>query len=426
MRYSRKDILLYGVTDSQWLEGRSLYEVVKEALDGGATTIQLREKSISDQEFLALAQQIIPLCKSYKVPLIINDNVNVAAACDCEGVHVGQGDMCLKEVRKLLGDNKIIGVSTHSVEEAITAQSDGADYIGVGAVFSTSTKGDANSVSKELLSEICSSVQIPVCAIGGISASNIQELKSTGIDGVAVVSAIFAAKDIKLVTEDMLAKVKSVVVPKDYDGIIFDMDGTFIDSMAHWDNLPTSVLNKRGLTPKEDINKIFKNLSMTQAAQYYIDNYGFTESVEEIIAQVVGQIKDFYKYDAPCREGAVELFTSCKEKNIAMCVATATDRPLADIVLKRLDLQQYFSHVFTCKEVGAGKDKPTIYEKALEALGTAKDRTLVFEDALYAVKTAKEAGFTVVAIYDETASKDWDKIIKIADYNIKSLTDILQ
>ncbi|MBS4919625.1 MAG: thiamine phosphate synthase [Lachnospiraceae bacterium] len=203
----REQMLLYAVTDRHWLNGRTLYEQVEEALKGGATFIQLREKDLTEEEFLEEAKKIQQLCKKYRVPFIINDNVKLAKEIDADGVHVGQSDMEALDVRAQLGEDKIIGVSARTVEQALLAEKHGADYLGVGAVFQTGTKTDAREVEHSVLKEICSKVDIPVVAIGGITQDNVKELSGSGINGVAVISAIFAQKDIETAT----AKLKSCV-----------------------------------------------------------------------------------------------------------------------------------------------------------------------------------------------------------------------
>lgn len=197
MKCDKKAMLLYAVTDRAWVGKQSLYEQVEAALKGGATCIQLREKDLEEEEFLAEAMEIATLCKRWKVPFFVNDNVEIAIQCDADGVHVGQDDMAVAKVRQRVGKDKMIGVSVHSVEEALEAVKNGADCLGVGAMFSTSTKTDAKVLSKEVLRDICSAVEIPVVAIGGIGKHNIAELKGTGVDGVALVSAIFGAEDIE-------------------------------------------------------------------------------------------------------------------------------------------------------------------------------------------------------------------------------------
>ena len=206
------DLLLYAVTDRTWLGNQTLYEQVEEVLKGGATFIQLREKNLAEDAFLAEAKEIQNLCKKYQVPFVINDNVELAKEIDADGVHVGQSDMEAGSVRSLLGPDKIIGVSAQTVEQALLAQEKGADYLGVGAVFSTGSKDDAEDVSKEMLKAICDAVDIPVIAIGGITKENVVELKDSGIVGIAVISALFAQKDITEATKELKTKVESLYV----------------------------------------------------------------------------------------------------------------------------------------------------------------------------------------------------------------------
>ena len=197
MKCDKKAMLLYAVTDRAWVGKQSLYEQVESALQGGATCVQLREKELDDEAFLNEAIEISALCKQYGVPFFINDNVEIAIKCHADGIHVGQEDMEAAQVRQRVGDDMMIGVSVHSVEEALDAVKNGADCLGVGAMFSTSTKTDVNVLPKETLRDICAAVNIPVVAIGGIGKSNISQLADTGVDGVALVSAIFAADDIE-------------------------------------------------------------------------------------------------------------------------------------------------------------------------------------------------------------------------------------
>lgn len=194
---SKEDMRLYAVTDRTWLQGRSLAEVVEEALQGGVTFLQLREKTLTEEMFLQEARIIKEIAAKYHVPFVINDNVGIAKAVDADGVHVGQGDMELMEARRILGPDKIIGVSAHNVQEAVLAEQNGADYLGVGAFHDTSTKKDTHVVTKETYRAIREAVSIPIVAIGGISRGNIRELEGYGVDGAAVVSAVFASENIR-------------------------------------------------------------------------------------------------------------------------------------------------------------------------------------------------------------------------------------
>ncbi len=197
MKFDRKHLLLYAVTDRAWTGEHTLYEQAEAALRGGATCLQLREKDMDMDAFANEAAQIRALCHRYGVPFLVNDSVEVARRAGADGVHVGQRDMPADKVRALLGPGCIVGVSAQTVEQALEAERRGADYLGVGAVFSTSTKRDVAPVSRRTLREICAAVSIPVCAIGGITLENAPTLAGTGIAGLAVVSAVFAAPDIE-------------------------------------------------------------------------------------------------------------------------------------------------------------------------------------------------------------------------------------
>ena len=205
------DLLLYGVTDRRGLGGLSLAEAVRQSLDGGVTFVQLREKHLGREEFAAEALTLKALCAVYGVPFVINDDVELAAEVDADGVHVGQSDMAAGDVRARIGEGKILGVSAQTVEQAVAAEKCGADYLGVGAVFPTGSKDDAEDVSYDTLRDICNAVSIPVIAIGGITAANAAKLSGSGICGVAVISAIYCADDIAKAARTMRAAVEEAV-----------------------------------------------------------------------------------------------------------------------------------------------------------------------------------------------------------------------
>ncbi len=216
MRFTKKEIkdsmLLYAVTDRAWLkENEDLTSVCESVLENGATFLQIREKDLDEGTFEQEAEALKKLCAKYHVPFVINDSVEIALNIDADGVHVGQSDMKGRDIRSMIGNEKILGISAGTVEEAIAAEKAGADYIGVGAVFGTSTKKNARNLTVEKLKEISESVSIPVVAIGGIGASNIMELTNSGIDGVAVVSAIFAAESPGEATAKLLKLSKEMV-----------------------------------------------------------------------------------------------------------------------------------------------------------------------------------------------------------------------
>lgn len=213
---------------------------------------------------------------------------------------------------------------------------------------------------------------------------------------------------------------------KNIKGAIFDMDGTVLDSMELWENIGIDFLLKNGITPPPDIAEVFCTLSIKQAADYYIEHFDNTKTVQEIVDEINGMVEDFYFNVVQLKPGIKEFLEYLKSKNIKMCVATATDTYLIERALKRNNIYNYFSRIYTCTNVGHGKDEPIIYREALNHLGTEKAETFVFEDALYAMKTAKNDGFNVVCIKDISEKADSDKLKQYSDYYIENYCDLMQ
>lgn len=197
-------VLLYAVTDRRWTGARTLEEQVEAALRGGVTMVQLREKELPEAELLSLAVRLGALCRRYRVPFLVNDSPGLAVQSGADGVHVGQGDLSAEKARKMIGADKILGVTAKTVEQARAAERAGADYLGVGAAFSTDTKTDASVIPHSLYREICAAVRIPVVAIGGLNRENLLALKGSGIAGAALVSAIFSAEDVEAACGELL------------------------------------------------------------------------------------------------------------------------------------------------------------------------------------------------------------------------------
>ncbi|MEG1492353.1 MAG: HAD family phosphatase, partial [Oscillospiraceae bacterium] len=206
-------------------------------------------------------------------------------------------------------------------------------------------------------------------------------------------------------------------------GAIFDLDGTLLNSMHIWADIGIKYLNACGKTPKDDLMEIIKNMSMLQVTDYLISEYGLKKTNEEIKNEINALIEGQYRDEVLPKAGVVQMLEKLHAHGVKMAVASATDKPLVEMALKRNGIYHFFTDVFTCATVGAGKDTPLIYEKALELLGTPKMETPVFEDALYAAHTAKNAGFTVVGIYDEFSANDWEEMTSFADFLITDYTD---
>ena len=204
-------------------------------------------------------------------------------------------------------------------------------------------------------------------------------------------------------------------------GAIFDVDGTLLDSMSIWDTIGADYLRSIGYIPRENLNEIFKNMSLLQAAEYYRNEYGVTLRVEEIMSGVNAMLEQFYQYEAPLKPGAAELLARLRHNRVKLCIATATDRYLVEAALARCGVLSYFGEIFTCNGVGHGKDEPHIFEAALRFLGTERAETVVFDDALYAIRTAKEAGFPIAAVYD-THEKSQTEVRALSDFYLENLS----
>ncbi len=206
-------------------------------------------------------------------------------------------------------------------------------------------------------------------------------------------------------------------------GMIFDLDGTLLDSMFIWEGLGERYLLNKGIVPEKGLNKKLETMSLAQAAQYYQIHYKINHRVETIMADINDLLADFYANIVVPKDGVIDMLKKFQQCDVAMCIATASDRPLVEQALKRTGMDGFFSHILTCTEVGDGKDSPLIFERALAVIGTKKEETLVFEDTLHAIETAKAAGFKVVAVYDKASKDNENKIKEISDYYLASYRD---
>jgi thiamine-phosphate pyrophosphorylase len=392
-----KQLAVYAVTDRSWLNGRRLVDDIRKVLDGGVTILQLREKELPVDEFLAEAREIKALCDSYGVPLIINDEVGIAKELGV-GAHVGQHDESLAEARAELGPDAIIGVSCENVAQAIAAEKGGADYLGVEAVFPTSTKTDAAFVDSRELAAICAAVKIPVVAIGGISLDNLMTLGGSGIVGVAVVSALFAAADPFAATKRMAEEVdKMLKVPVlKRKGAIIDLDGTLIDSIPYWDRLGYDYLESKGVTPRSDLKAQLDSMEIPSGAAYIKATYGLKEDVPTICRELIAGIESVYREKAPLLPRAKEMLEDLRKEGVRMTLFTATAKPLAVAALQRTGIDGFFDSVISTMDLGIEKSSAEAYYSVLGRMGTVLSETTVYDDAEYALDGAKKAGFKVV------------------------------
>lgn len=408
---------IYAVTDRYWLNGKELADDVEKAILGGATMIQLREKDLDLNSFVAEALKIKEVCKKYDIPFIINDSLEVFLAVDADGIHVGQNDMRADLVREKIGKNKILGVSAETVEEAILAEKMGADYLGVGTIFNTSTKLDAITVSKETLTNICFAVDIPVVAIGGITKDNIKELKDTFIDGISIVSAIFAEKDIISATKKLNDEVDKILFnPKKYNYFIIDYDGTLLNSLDMWADIASRYIKSKGLTPEVDLDLIVKKQTNAETAAYMKEKYFNNLEVDEVAKDIDSFIAKEY-LSIKINEGVKE-FLDLLKNNGKLVLFTATSYPLIEASLKNNNIFNYFEEFYTSTNFDYSKTDGTGFELLKEQNNLDLEKTLVIEDALHALVGAKLKGFNVLGIKTKKNIKDYDTIRKSCDYYI--------
>lgn len=385
---------LYAITDRAWLGENSLESVVEQVLQGGATLLQLREKNQDDDAFLAEARSILKVCNRHGVPLLINDNLEVARQLGI-GAHIGQDDATIEEARRMLGPDAIIGVSCNCVQQAIEAQRNGASYLGVGAVFKTGTKLDADYVDRRELEAICANTSIPVVAIGGINSDNVDQLAGSGIAGISLISALFAAENPKLATKTILEKVEKLLEPpfNPPPGAIIDLDGTLLDSLPEWDKLADNYLISKGKTPQPNLLSIIGEMELPQSAKYLKDAYDLSEDVDTIQDQLKKAIEHVYSHKAQLFPNAKFLLENLQRQQVRIALFSATSVPLAKQALNRLKITEFFDGIYSTEDFGVTKSNPDAFLKVLGRLGTARDKTIVIEDAPYAIKGAQLAGF---------------------------------
>ena len=418
MKDLRSSLILYAVTDRAWLNGRSLKDDVEKAILGGATMIQLREKNLSIDEFVEEALEIKEVCKKYDVPFIINDSLEVFLKVDADGIHVGQNDLSADVVRRIIGPNKILGVSAENVGEALLAEKNGADYLGVGTIFSTTTKLDAITVSKEELARICYNVKIPVVAIGGITLDNIKELKNTMIQGVSVVSAIFKESDITLAASNLLTEVKKLFFnPNLYKLFVVDYDGTLLNSLSMWDDIASRYVKSKGIEPEKDLDKIVKTQTNDETAVYLSKRYFNDIDPKELILDINSFIEREY-LNIKINKGAFEFLNSIKEKG-KVILFTATSKSLIEKSLKLNGIYDIFDSLYTSTDFNYSKTDGEGFLKLIENEGIKKEDAIIVEDATHAICGAKRAGLKVLSIATYKNMMDIDKILINSDYMIK-------
>lgn len=420
MKVTKQDMRLYAITDRQWLGNKDFYSVVETVLKNGATFLQLREKNVTHEERVEEAKRLKEIAARYKVPFVVNDDIWAAKEADADGVHIGQSDMDYTEARKILGPDKIIGMTAKTVEQAKEAERLGADYIGVGAVFHTTTKKDAKDMHKDTLLAIAESVSIPIVAIGGINYENMDYLENTGVSGISVISAIFAAQDGGAATAALRKKADIIFDKPLAKNIIFDMDGTLLDSMPYWRRLAREYAMQQGAVLPDDFDKKTYTMDLDECGKYLREELGIDKEPEQMKTQVISLINEHYSRDIPMKAGMKELLLREKQNQSRMCIFTTSDKKCVISAMTRLGVLDCFEKIYTVYDIGINKRKPESYLKICELMGFEPSKTTVYEDVLHAVKSAKQAGCKVTAVYDEDSAHLWEEISGLADFCIKS------
>ena len=424
---AREAMLLYAVTDRAWTNdaaGCTLEAQVEAAIRGGATCVQLREKALDDANFLEEAFRVRDICRAAGIPFFVNDNVGIALAVGADGVHVGQDDMPVREVRRLAGPDMLIGASACTVDEALDAVAGGADCLGVGAMVATPTKTDARVVAVKELRAICDAVDVPVVAIGGLNCENIPMLTGTGVAGVALVSAIFAASDVETATRELREIATQTVAarPTRFTAAVFDFDGTLFDSMHVWDDAGDIFLREHGVEPTPNLFEEFRRMTLEQAAAYLKAKFALDLPESAIVDGINDVVGRAYRNTVLPKPGTVAFVRALRATGVRCAIATATDAFQIEAALTRCGIRDLFEGIFTCGALHTTKHEPLIYRAACESLSATQDTCLIFEDARHCIETAKADGFSVVAVAD-SYEPNQDELAAMADCHLDTFAN---
>lgn len=420
------DYSLYLVTDRNLMSTKTLEIAVEQAILGGCTLIQLREKDISTDEYYRLALRVKQVTDKYGVPLIINDRIDIAIAVDADGVHIGADDMPVAVARKMLGENKIIGVSARTVKEAVLAESYGADYLGVGAMFSTNTKSNALIVSKNELIKIRECTTLPIVVIGGINKKRISYFDGIDIDGLAVVSAVISADDIKTATQQMKDKflarcrAENRLQIEQIDCAVFDLDGTLFNSNDLWEKIDVEFLSKRGYNVPTDYIVKVSAMNFREAALYTKNLFHLPETTQELIAEWRNMAQYEYEHNIVLKPYAKDYLLTLINSGIRLGIATSLPPSLFIPALKNNGIYELFDCLCSAEHSERGKEYPDFFIETMQKLKCVPERCLFFEDVFSAMKSIKQAGAKVCAVYDYYSRSDIPAILSIADSFIMS------
>lgn len=410
---NREDLLLYVITDCDHLQGDDLLQRTEQILQNGATILQYRDKHGAAKEDVKALQA---LCKQYNVPFIINDDVALAREIDADGVHVGQEDMAAASAREQLGPDKIVGVTAKTLEQAKKAVADGADYLGVGALFHSVSK-DSSITSRETLKEICDAIDIPVVGIGGINENNAAVLAGTGVAGAAVISALYSYPQPALVTKRLARKISYIVNgDPDIKGILADVDGTLTDTLAFYQDLVPGYLRDNGYRPGGDLAQILADKTMPESVGYVKHNYSGTFGVGQVVDTLEADLEWYYHTEGKAKSGVKEFLSVAKERHIPVVATSIHDAEVCRTLFEHAGIDDVITSIASGWEKRLAGGDSALFTMGVDMIGADAKNIWAFNDGVEGVFGAKGAGVKIAAIYDMNHSeKEWNQIVQTAD-----------
>lgn len=410
---NKNDLLLYVITDCDNLQGEALLARTEAILASGATMLQYRDKHSKARQD---AEALKNLCHKYNVPFIVNDDVALALALDADGVHVGQEDTAAASARAQLGPDKIVGVTAKTLEQAKKAVRDGADYLGVGALFPSVSK-DSSLTSRDTLKAICASVDIPVVGIGGVNETNAAILAGTGVSGAAVISALYSLPQPQLATKRLARKLDYIVNGDAHiAGILADVDGTLTDTLAYYQDLVPGYLRAHGYRPGGDLPQILAEYNLPESIGYVKHNYSGTFGVGQVVDELEADLEWYYHTEGAAKPGVKDFLAAAKTRRIPVVATSIHDAEVCRTLFDHAGIATDISAIASGWEKRLGGGDSALFRQGIALLNASEGRVWAFNDGAEGVFGAKGAGCMIAAIYDENHSdREWQQITSSAD-----------
>lgn len=419
---------LYAITDCDHLTGDALIAQTEALLAGGVTMLQLRDKNRSREAVRPDALALRDLCRRYKVPFIVNDDVELAREIDADGVHLGQDDAALRLARLKLGPDKIIGISAHNLEEARAAQDGGANYLGCGAVFTSSSK-DAASLDHNLLKNICDTVDLPVVAIGGINGDNMAQLEGLGCAGAAVISALYHTSDPLETAKALRAQVEAVFGAVETDrptALVIPLDRVLCDTHTVWAALAETYLNGVGKKAGPDLASILRPRTLAGAAAYIKHNYSVPDGITQMLYEFEYDLDEYYRREASLQPGAKALLETCLDHQVPVLAISDAPLDLMTQLADRTGCAESITAMASTAESHQDRDDATFYTQAADQLEANPQTVWVIEDHINGLRSAHRADCVTIAIQaDGQSDQEWALLQAEADITVNHLDDLL-